>query len=236
MKLLKKYQHVWIVPVYGIFYLWAFQYLEQRNVKAHIIHLKLDDMIPFCEYFIIPYLMWFLYIALTVGYFAFINKNKQEYYQLIFTLGLGMTLFLVVSYFYPNGQDLRPHLTGDGFFISLVRHLYRIDTPTNILPSIHVFNSVACCIAICRHCVSIFICESLRLLILLFCYTISPLSALCKEKSAYCHFFPQADRSSVCAYVPVAAFALTTKINTKNKNRHTSIIQIPSNTPLTPNR
>ena len=89
--------------------------------------------------------------ALTVGYFAFINKNKQEYYQLIFTLGLGMTLFLVVSYFYPNGQDLRPHLTGDGFFISLVRHLYRIDTPTNILPSIHVFNSVACCIAICRH-------------------------------------------------------------------------------------
>mgnify|MGYP001056264982 CR=1 FL=1 len=79
MKLLKKYQHVWIVPVYGIFYLWAFQYLEQRNVKAHIIHLKLDDMIPFCEYFIIPYLMWFLYIALTVGYFAFINKNKQEY-------------------------------------------------------------------------------------------------------------------------------------------------------------
>lgn len=151
MKLLKKYQHVWIVPVYGIFYLWAFQYLEQRNVKAHIIHLKLDDMIPFCEYFIIPYLMWFLYIALTVGYFAFINKNKQEYYQLIFTLGLGMTLFLVVSYFYPNGQDLRPHLTGDGFFISLVRHLYQIDTPTNILPSIHVFNSVACCIAICRH-------------------------------------------------------------------------------------
>ena len=86
MKLLKKYQHVWIVPVYGIFYLWAFQYLEQRNVKAHIIHLKLDDMIPFCEYFIIPYLMWFLYIALTVGYFAFINKNKQEYYQLILFL------------------------------------------------------------------------------------------------------------------------------------------------------
>ena len=40
MKLLKKYQHVWIVPVYGIFYLWAFQYLEQRNVKAHIIQIK----------------------------------------------------------------------------------------------------------------------------------------------------------------------------------------------------
>ena len=151
MKLLKKYQHVWIVPIYGIFYLWAFHYLEHRNVKVHIIHLKLDDMIPFCEYFIIPYLMWFFYIALTVSYFAFVNKNKQEYYQLIFTLGLGMTLFLVVSYFYPNGQDLRPHLEGNGFFINLVRHLYRIDTPTNILPSIHVFNSVACCIAILRH-------------------------------------------------------------------------------------
>ena len=122
----------------------GFSISRTAQCKSSYHSLKLDDMIPFCEYFIIPYLMWFLY-------FAFINKNKQEYYQLIFTLGLGMTLFLVVSYFYPNGQDLRPHLTGDGFFISLVRHLYRIDTPTNILPSIHVFNSVACCIAICRH-------------------------------------------------------------------------------------
>lgn len=151
MNLLKKYKHTWIIPVYGLFYMTAFQYLERRNIKPHIIHMKIDDYIPFCEYFIIPYLLWFAFIAVTVAYFALINKNKSEYYQLIFTLGVGMTLFLIISYIYPNGQDLRPSLSGDGFFIQLVRHLYKIDTPTNILPSIHVFNSVACCTAIFRH-------------------------------------------------------------------------------------
>ena len=142
MEFLKKYKHTLIIPIYGIFYMLAFGYVEQRKVPINIIHMKIDDYIPFCEYFIIPYLLWFAYVAVTVFYFAFINKNKQEYWQFILTLGIGMTLFIVVSLIYPNGQNLRPELTGDGIFIQLVQYLYTIDTPTNILPSIHVFNSI----------------------------------------------------------------------------------------------
>lgn len=151
MEFLKKYKHTLIIPIYGIFYMLAFGYVEQRKVPINIIHMKIDDYIPFCEYFIIPYLLWFAYVAVTVFYFAFINKNKQEYWQFILTLGIGMTLFIVVSLIYPNGQNLRPELTGDGIFIQLVQYLYTIDTPTNILPSIHVFNSIACCIAVFHH-------------------------------------------------------------------------------------
>ena len=151
MEFLKKYKHTLIIPIYGIFYMLAFGYVEQRKVPINIIHMKIDDYIPFCEYFIVPYLLWFAYVAVTVFYFAFINKNKQEYWQFILTLGIGMTLFIVVSLIYPNGQNLRPELTGDGIFIQLVQYLYTIDTPTNILPSIHVFNSIACCIAIFQH-------------------------------------------------------------------------------------
>lgn len=151
MKFLKKYMHTWVIPVYGILYMLAFQYVEQRNVRPYIIHMKIDDYIPFCEYFIIPYFLWFFYIAATVFYFAFINQNKKEYWQLVITLGIGMTMFILVSLVFPNGQNLRPSLTGDNIFIRLVKYLYRLDTPTNILPSIHVFNSVACCIAIFRH-------------------------------------------------------------------------------------
>ena len=151
MEFLKKYKHTLIIPIYGIFYMLAFGYVEQRKVPINIIHMKIDDYIPFCEYFIIPFLLWFAYVAVTVFYFAFINKNKQEYWQFILTLGIGMTLFIVVSLIYPNGQNLRPELTGDGIFIQLVQYLYTIDTPTNILPSIHVFNSIACCIAVFHH-------------------------------------------------------------------------------------
>ena len=70
--------------------------------------LIFDDMIPFCETFIIPYLLWFPYVVMTVVYFLFRNKNKKEYFQLIFNLMMGMTVFLVVSYIYPNVQYLRP--------------------------------------------------------------------------------------------------------------------------------
>ena len=105
---------------------------------------SLDDKIPFCEYFIIPYLLWFLYIAVTVGYFLFFNENTTEFWSLILNLAIGMTLFLIVSYVYPNGLNIRPtEFTNDSVFTRMVQFLYRTDTPTNVLPSIHVYNSVA---------------------------------------------------------------------------------------------
>lgn len=142
-----------LIPVllYGLFYLACFFYLEQRTVRSHyIIHTGLDYLIPFCEYFIIPYLLWFFYIFFTVAYFLFQKNNSREYYRLIFSLGLGMTVFLLVSWIFPNGQDLRPlQFPRDNLFTDMVRMLYQGDTPTNIFPSIHVFNSAACCIAVC---------------------------------------------------------------------------------------
>ena len=139
------------VCVVGFFYLMTFHYLEQRNVAVHIIQGKLDNLIPFCEYFIIPYLLWFGYVAFTVLYFAFLKKGKEEYKQLCFTLLSGMVAFIIISYIYPNGQNLRPVLDGNNLFEQLVMNLHQTDTPTNILPSLHVFHSVACCIALVKN-------------------------------------------------------------------------------------
>ena len=151
MNRLKKYRHTLIVPLYLIFYLAIFEILEMRNTSFHVIHTRIDDMIPFCPYFIIPYVLWFGFVAATVIYFAFAVADKKEYYRLIITLGTGMTLFLVVSFLYPNGHNLRQPLIGNDPFTQAVRILYYVDTPTNILPSIHVFNSVACGIALARN-------------------------------------------------------------------------------------
>ena len=58
---------------------------------------------------------------------------------------------LLISTIWPNGQDLRPNLRGaEGFFEKWVLHLYRTDTPTNICPSIHVYNSLGVEFAIAR--------------------------------------------------------------------------------------
>ena len=152
VQFIKKYRHGLIILAYAIVYMLFFEYLECRPVWGfHVIDTVFDDYIPFCEYFIVPYLLWFPYQILTVLYFIFRNKNKKEYYQLIFNMMMGMTVFLIVSYAYPNVLHLRPsEFPRENVFTDMVRWLYRTDTPTNVLPSIHVFNSLAACIAIAQ--------------------------------------------------------------------------------------
>ena len=146
-----KHGHLGIIAAFFAIYMVTFSYIENRDVHHYIVHTVLDEKIPFCEYFIIPYLLWFIFVAVTVLYFMFFNQNKwKEYYQLMITLGIGMTLFLVISLVFPNGQDLRPVLSGNSIFIQAVQFIYHTDTPTNVLPSIHVYNSLAAFMAIKR--------------------------------------------------------------------------------------
>lgn len=137
------------MAVYAVLYLAAFAYLEKRNVAVHEINLGIDAHIPFCEIFIVPYLLWFGYVAFTVVYLCI--RDREESNRLVTFLIAGMTIFIVVSAVFPNGHNLRPTtFERDNIFIDLIRNLYATDTPTNILPSIHVYNSVAIMIAVWR--------------------------------------------------------------------------------------
>lgn len=125
-----------------------FYYLE-RTVQnpTHIIHLAIDDYIPFIDVFIIPYMLWFGYISATVLWLLW--KDKKEYLQLITFLIIGMTLFLVLSTLYPNGHQLRPaSFDHNNIFTAMIARLYQTDSPNNILPSIHVYNSLGAWFAI----------------------------------------------------------------------------------------
>lgn len=144
---LKEYPHTWTL-FYFIIYLAWFIWLERRASQPyHVIHFPLDDYIPFCEYFIIPYFLWFLYIGAVFFWLFF--KDRKNFYRYIVFLYTGMTLFLIISTVYPNGHLLRPaEFERDNIFIQMVCFLYWADTSTNILPSIHVFNSIAAHLAV----------------------------------------------------------------------------------------
>lgn len=149
MKCLAKYKHAIPSIIYGIIYLLWFGYLERTVKHYKIIHVALDDYIPFCEVFILPYLLWFAYVALVILYFFF--KDKNDYFKLCAFLFTGMTVFLIISTLWPNGQRLRPFIfPRDNVFTRLVAMLYSSDTPTNLWPSIHVYNSLGCHIAITK--------------------------------------------------------------------------------------
>lgn len=149
-KTCNKYRHALPLILYGILYMSWFAYLE-KTVTSHyrLIHLKPDDMIPFCEVFVIPYLLWFAYVAVVVLYFFL--RDKDGYFRICTFLFTGMTVFLIVSTLWPNGHNLRPAvMPRDNLFTALVAMLYKADTPTNLWPSIHVYNSLGCHFAVMK--------------------------------------------------------------------------------------
>lgn len=139
--LLKKYGHVWALG-YAFIYLPWFFYLERTVTRDYaVMHVVLDDYIPFNEYFIIPYMLWFVYVAGAVLYFFF--TNRQDYYRLCMFLFTGMTISLLVCTFFPNGTDLRTSVDPAKNFCSyLVALIHSADTSTNVFPSIHAYNSL----------------------------------------------------------------------------------------------
>lgn len=146
---IKKYHHAWLIFTYIPIYMLWFFLLERHVTKGyHIIQSPLDSYIPFNELFIIPYLLWFPFIAVSVLYFIF--RDRTEYYRLCGVLIAGMTAFLLVSTVFPNGVALRPVLSTlgrDNVFLDMVAGLHKADTSTNVCPSIHVYNSLAVCFA-----------------------------------------------------------------------------------------
>lgn len=150
-KIYERYKALIPSLVYLTIYLVWFMYLEKTVVRpTNIIHMKIDDSIPFCEYFIVPYLLWFLYVSVTVVYLAL--TNKKDYYRCITFLFTGMTIFLLISTLWPNGHHLRPHvMPRENIFSAMVMHLYGTDTATNLWPSIHVFNSLGAHFAITKN-------------------------------------------------------------------------------------
>lgn len=150
-KIFNRYKHAIPMLAYMVVYLVWFAWLEKRSVKnSWLIHFAADDYIPFCEAFVIPYLLWFGYVAVVVIYLFF--KDKAEYYKACVFLATGMTLFLIISTLWPNGHNLRlATMPRENFCTGLVAMLWKTDTPTNLWPSIHVYNSLGAHFAI-THC------------------------------------------------------------------------------------
>lgn len=144
---IKKYKHAWVL-LYLLIYLPWWTWLEKNvTTRYYVVQTEFDKYIPFIEYFIVPYLLWFLFIVAAFLYFFF--TDVPGFYRLAAFMFSGMTIFLIVSTIFPNGQDLRPAVfERDNIFVDMVRMLYRADTCTNVFPSLHVFNSLSVCIAV----------------------------------------------------------------------------------------
>lgn len=146
---LKRYKHAWILVYMIVYFIWFFALEAAVTTNYTSMYCKLDDLFPFNEWFVIPYYLWFPFVAVTIAYLLF--TSKKDYYKCCSFLFIGMTICLAIYTIWPNGQDLRPDLTTLGrnnILIDIVSKLYATDTNTNVCPSIHVYNSIGVLIAI----------------------------------------------------------------------------------------
>ncbi|MBR1853629.1 MAG: serine/threonine protein phosphatase [Lachnospiraceae bacterium] len=137
-----KYYHALPLLIYVVIYWLWFWHLEGAVTDPHyIIHMHIDDYIPFCELFVIPYFMWFPYMFVVILYLLLMDKH--EYFRTCIFLFTGMTIFLIISTLWPNGHNLRlTVMPRENLFTHMVEALWRTDTPNNLWPSVHVYNSL----------------------------------------------------------------------------------------------
>ena len=105
------------------------------------MHMFLDDLIPFCEWFLIPYVGWYLLIVVSLGWFALYNvKNFRRLQTFIIVTQL---VAVVIYILWPSRQDLRPEVfPRDNLLTDILGLIYAFDTNTGVCPSLHAAYSM----------------------------------------------------------------------------------------------
>ena len=137
-----QFSHLLLLIAWPI-YISLYFFLEQVSPldECLTVHCALDDMIPFCEVFVIPYVCWFPLLAFTVLYFMFydIENFKGFHVYLIVLDVIALTIYSII----PTKVDFQPEVLPNNIFGGIVRFLYAADMNNNACPSMHVAFSIA---------------------------------------------------------------------------------------------
>lgn len=110
--------------------------------KCYPVHIWLDDVVPFCEWFVIPYVSWYVLIVGSLVWFLLYSVDSFRKLQtyIIITQIIAMVVYIL----FPNRQDLRPEaFPRDNWATALLGFIYAVDTNTGVCPSLHVGYSIA---------------------------------------------------------------------------------------------
>lgn len=105
--------------------------------KCHPIHCWLDDVIPFNEWFLLPYCFWYALVALSLLYYLLYDVDSFKKLQVFIIITQVVAMFVYIVY--PSRQDLRPEVfPRENFLTAVMAFIYGFDTSTGVCPSLHV--------------------------------------------------------------------------------------------------
>ena len=137
-----QYSHLLLLLGWVVYF--ALYFLTENLIpveKCTPVHMGLDDIIPFNEWFVIPYVFWYVLIVISLGWFALYDVDSFKRLQIFIMITQGIACLVYILY--PTRQDLRPEVfPRDNILTDLVNVLYTFDTNTGVCPSLHVAYSI----------------------------------------------------------------------------------------------
>lgn len=110
--------------------------------------IAFDALIPFLPGFVYCYLLWFPLIVFGGLWMLLFDGVNYRRYMIFLTIAYFISAMIYLLY--PNGQDLRPgDLTANSLSTTILAFIYRVDTNTNVLPSLHVIGSIGAAFGLC---------------------------------------------------------------------------------------
>ena len=139
-----RYRHILLLlywPLYG-FMFGAVERLVSFDYY-HPMYCPLDDLVPFNEFFLIPYLFWFIFMVgiFVYSFFWDVSAFKRGMYFILLTYTITCIIYLI----FPNCQELRApeEFARENVLTWFMEWYYEFDTNTNVCPSLHVIGSFA---------------------------------------------------------------------------------------------
>ncbi|CAN7233732.1 phosphatase PAP2 family protein [Paenibacillus sp. LjRoot56] len=123
-----------LIPLVGLIYI----HLNQDNGTAYSLMTDLDRQIPFIQGFVVPYLSWYLFLA--VGFLYLAYQDRSNYFQTLVEFVIGLLLCYSVYAIYQTTVP-RPDIEGSDWLLRTVQWVYRSDEPFNCFPSTHVLTA-----------------------------------------------------------------------------------------------
>ncbi len=137
-----EYRHVLLLSGWLVYF--TLYFLTENLIPAescYPVHCKLDDWIPFCEYFIIPYFGWYGLVVYSLWHYLRCDVEQFKSLQIYIMITQGIAMLCYICF--PTRQDLRPEsFANENVFTAIVGLLYRGDTNTGVCPSLHVAYSL----------------------------------------------------------------------------------------------
>ena len=134
------------LPVYLVWFFLQEYHLSSTD-GCFVSYLPLDDQIPFLPGFIFPYITWYVYLLIPAVIFL-VKEDGPAFLRYALFIILGFSGSLLFCTLFPNCQLLRADLSDpQNLSEFLVAAIYGADTPTNVLPSMHVVGCIGVMVA-----------------------------------------------------------------------------------------